>query len=79
MNQKQVKKIQKQISESEKKIAEHEASIQHIEFKLSKPELLSENETKEIYSLYDKYKQQLEEEMNKWSQLSQSLEQLSVS
>ena len=76
---KDLKKLKKQISESEKEIAKIESSISHIEFKLSKPEALSENESKEIYALYDKYKQQLEEEMNKWSQLSQSLEQLTVS
>jgi len=76
--QKEQKKLERQIKESEKKIAEIESAIQHIEFKLSKPETLSEIESKDIYSLYYKYKQQLEEEMNNWTQSSQRLEQLTV-
>ncbi len=78
-NQKQnkdLKKLKKQVSESEKKIAELEGAISHIEFRLSKPETLSESESKEIYSHYEKHKSQLKEEMERWSQLSESIDQL---
>ena len=71
---KDLKKLKKQVSDSEKKIAELEAALAHVEFKLSKPELLSEGESKEIYTHYDRYKKQLEEEMARWSQLGESLE-----
>ena len=73
-HQKDFKKLRKQISDSEKKITEIEATIAHVEFKLSKPELLSENESKEIYTHYEKYKQQLEEEMKRWAELAEQLE-----
>ncbi|MBS1659000.1 MAG: ABC-F family ATP-binding cassette domain-containing protein [Bacteroidetes bacterium] len=72
--QKELKKLERQVKESEKKIAELESTISHVEFRLSKPELLSESESKEIYSHYERYKQQLEEEMNLWGELTEKME-----
>ncbi|HUM47552.1 MAG TPA: ATP-binding cassette domain-containing protein, partial [Chitinophagales bacterium] len=72
--QKELKKIERQVADAEKKIADLEANIAHVEFKLLKPELLSANESKEIYSHYEKHKLQLTEEMSKWEKLSSELE-----
>jgi ATP-binding cassette subfamily F protein 3 len=73
--QKELKKLERQVSDAEKKISELEATIAHVEHKLSKPELLDENESKEIYSHYNKYKQQLSEEMTRWEKLGAQLEE----
>ncbi|MEP7129155.1 MAG: hypothetical protein ABI729_09820, partial [Chitinophagales bacterium] len=72
--QKDLKKLERQVSDAEKKIAELETSIEHVEIKLSKPELLSANESKEIYAHYEKHKQQLAEEMSRWEKLGAELE-----
>ncbi|MBA3649524.1 MAG: ABC-F family ATP-binding cassette domain-containing protein [Chitinophagales bacterium] len=72
--QKDRKKLERQVTEAEKKISDLETSISHVELKISRPELLPAEETKEIYSHYTLYKQQLEKEMNRWSELSEQLQ-----
>lgn len=74
--QKELKKLERQVSDAEKKIAELETNIAHVEIKLSKPELLNARESKEIYSHYEKHKQQLAEEMIRWERLGAELERL---
>jgi ATP-binding cassette subfamily F protein 3 len=76
--QKEWKKLQKQVADSEKKIAELEETIRHMELRLSQPESLSAAETKEIYSRYEKYKKQLEQEMKTWESGSAELDRIGL-
>ncbi len=72
--QKDVKKLERQVKDAEKKIAELEGTIAHIEFRLSKPETLSQSESAEIYAHYEQRKLQLKEQMERWEKLSELVE-----
>ncbi len=72
-NDKAQREMQNLISKQEKKIAKLEAEIKIVDDKLANPDTYNEIvNNKDTFSNYEKLKQQLEEEMKKWEELSQA-------
>ena len=68
---KAINKIQRNISASEKKIEELESKIKNLEDKMAS----SKHENHDIFSQYDNFKQQLENEMKKWEDFHEKLDE----
>lgn len=72
---KDIKQIKRAISKSEKEIERLEAAIKLIDTKLSNPATYQEVvDDKEVFSNYEKMKEQLDAEMQQWTDLEQQLD-----
>ena len=74
--QKELTRIGKLLSQSEKKISELETAQSHIEQKLAHPENIPQAEQQTIFSQYQKLKEDLNKEMERWAALAQEKENL---
>ena len=75
--EKKKRKLLKQIEESEKKIEELENDITLLDEQLSNPKSLGESLTNgSFYSLYNKTKKDLDEEVEKWERLHLEVEKI---